>query len=455
MNLQQEQKLTQKLSPRALQSINILQMNVQELREYVIDALNDNPVLDIKDSNSDVSNDSDYDQAFDWLVSNDYQNSSYYCQDNSDDAPDLSFCASDSYYTDSNSLSDYLWSQFICGAYSTKELEIIKSLIERLDSYGFLTDSPELLAKELQTSLEDICKYINILKNAEPTGVGSSNIQECLLIQAQSAPSKNQTAIEIIENHLDKLANKKFKSICASLKISDRELKSAVEYIKTLNPIPSSGFKNNETSQYITPDLFLNFNKNRFSLSMNDSLLPNIVVSSYYSKLLETTTDKEVKDYLSKKANQANWVISSIEHRHKTLYRCANLIVQKQIDYFYKGDEYLAPLTLVEIAAELNINESTVSRAINNKYIQSNRGVILLSNLLSTHVSSLSKKDVSVKSIKCILKQHLSHESKMKPLSDQNLSDILSKSGYVVSRRTVAKYREELGIPAAYARKVI
>ena len=455
MELKQSQGLTQKLTPQLLQSINILQMNIQELNEYVLDVVGDNPVLDVTESGSDASITSEYNQAFDWLVSNDYQNYYYYSQDSSNDAPDFSFDAPISYYSDNDNLSVFLWSQFISKTYSPAELEALRFLIDRLNADGFLTEACDALAYQFGCSDKQMQKCIDILKTAEPIGIGAKDIKECLLMQAKAAPSANQDAIIIINDYLEDLAANRFKKICTKMKISEIRLHEAISFIKCLNPIPTVCFKNNEMPQYINPDIFLEFTDNGYIISMNKSLLPNIVVSSFYTNLLKTTTDASVEEYLASKSKQAKWVISSIEQRQTTVYKCASLIIERQINYLKGTDAYLKPLTLSDVASQLNIHESTVSRAISNKYLQCDKGIFLLNDLLSRHVKCNTDSTASTEAVKLLLEKHISTESKIKPLSDQKLSDLLSEAGYRVSRRTVTKYREELGIPAAYVRKLI
>ena len=453
MELQQTQTLKQNLSPQMLQSMKILQMGMQDLRDYVMETIQENPVLDFQENSSDsmsVQNN----QAIDWTYDSDYQNSYFYKQDNNNDCPDLLCNVSDDSCTHT-SLADYIWSQFVCSDLPSDVLDAIKFLITQLDKDGFLTESLANISKMISIDSKVLKRALSELHKAEPLGVGARNLKECLLIQLNNCYPNATLEATLIENYLNELSSKKFKYISAELNLSEREIKSAYTIISNLNPHPGSGFSDDENLQFITPDVYVEATESSIEIVCNKSYVPTLIISPYYSKLLSDTTDSKVKKYLTEKTNQAKWVVNAIEQRQNTLALCIKEIVSRQSTFFTSESTYLSPMALSDIAKALDIHESTVSRAIRDKFLQCQKGVFPISYFFSRGYTSNDGQAISACSIKEKLKAYFDEESKKKPLSDQKLSELLLKDGYKVSRRTITKYREELGIPTASERRAV
>ncbi|MDU4472961.1 MAG: RNA polymerase factor sigma-54, partial [Clostridium perfringens] len=292
----------------------------------------------------------------------------------------------------------------------------------------------------------------------EPAGIGARDLKECLEIQLERKGENDPIVKEIIYNHLDDLADNKYQVIAKDLAITPKKAQDYGDLIKTLEPKPSRGFYTGDEVGFIIPDAEIRKIDGEFLILMNDGVLPMLSVNPLYKDILkDSTNDKEATEYVKEKIEKAMFLIKSIEQRKSTLYKVLQKILEKQKDYFEKGEKYLKPMTLKEIAEKLEMHESTISRAIRDKYILTSMGTIKIKNLFVNSISNKEKsngeEDVTVINIKKALEEVIKKEDKRKPLSDQAISEILKEKGMVISRRTVAKYREELGIKSSSKRK--
>ncbi|HJV47191.1 MAG TPA: RNA polymerase factor sigma-54, partial [Bacillota bacterium] len=298
--------------------------------------------------------------------------------------------------------------------------------------------------------LEDVQQALFVVQGLEPRGVGARNLRECLTIQLEYQGLKDSLSFQIVEEHLPDLAEGKINRIASALGVSTRQVQEAIDQIRTLDPRPGARYHREEV-RYIVPDVTVEQIEGNYIVIVNDAVTPRLSISRFYERLL--TEENEAKKYIHEKMNSAQWLIRSIEQRRMTLYRVTEAIVDEQCEFFNQGIDRLKPMTLKEIADIVGLHESTISRATNNKYVQTPRGTFELKYFFSSGLSTSSGDAASSESVKKKIKQLIAQEDRKKPLSDQQLSDILNKQGICISRRTVAKYREEIGILSSAKRK--
>lgn len=331
-------------------------------------------------------------------------------------------------------------------------------MVECLDQKGYLDIKKEELMNELDCSEETFNRALIVIQNLEPAGIGARDLKECLEIQLERKGEYDPIVKEIIDNHLDDLADNRYQVIAKDLDITPKKAQDYGDLIKTLEPKPSRGFYTGDEVGFIIPDAEIRKIDGEFLILMKDGVLPMLSVNPLYKDILkDSTNDKEATEYVKEKIDKAMFLIKSIEQRKSTLHKVLQKILEKQKDYFEKGEKYLKPMTLKEIAEKLEMHESTISRAIRDKYILTSMGTIKIKDLFVNSISNKEKshgeEDVTVINIKKVLEEVIKEEDKRKPLSDQAISEILKEKGMAISRRTVAKYREELGIKSSSKRK--
>jgi len=333
------------------------------------------------------------------------------------------------------------------------EEEIAKEILANIDQKGFFKGNLEEIAKLFNTTVDFVenvrRKMVSIL---EPTGIGANSFEEFIWEQYRENFGNDTKAKEIIFNDLQKLTNKSF--IMKNYQLSEDEYNRLIENIKLLNPYPTYQFSN-ETTRYVEPDVFVYDKGDHFEVEVNSRGIPELKLTNNYKKLLTSkNVSEDVKKYLEEKLQKAIGIIKGIELRRENLKRVAEYLVNHQADYLRKGKEYKKPLTLKDVANELGFHESTISRIISNKYMQTDFGLLPFKSFFSTRLSS-ENGDVSVEKVKHLIREIIEAEDKKKPLSDEKISKILKeKHGINVARRTVAKYREEMNIPSSKDRKI-
>jgi len=453
VDLSLHMKQTQTLSPQMLQSIKILQMGSQELLEYVEETIQENPALEIADTPPAEPLSTVIQKKLDWLEGAD-RFEKYSCRNTPGQEFDPLANLSQTPDTE-ESLYAYLLSQIQAMELPATQQAAAAYIIESLNGNGYLDDALEELAQEFHVQLTCLQQALHTVQQLEPPGVGARNLAECLSLQLDRKPEDTSLAQKIVDGHLDSLAKNQYAHIAKALSATQDAVRDACILIRSLNPKPGAGFAARETIHYIIPDLFVEFFPDHIEISSNNRFLPPLKLSSYYHSLLAETQDAEVKEYLTDKLRQAQWVIKSIDQRRSTLMRCAECILETQEAFFRSGDGHLVPMGLSDISAKLGVHESTVSRAIKGKYLQCPHGVFPLSHFLSRHLGSLSENGnlITPDAAKALLKKLIGEEDKKKPLSDQTLCAMMRAQGCPLSRRTVAKYRDELGIPPTTGRK--
>jgi len=462
MNLDYRMKMTQEqrliLTQNMQQSIKLLQMSLHDLREYIDNEYSENPVLEINEeiisyddaqANEEMQTEDRYDhkKIVEELYSDNYKDRSEKSYSGEDVSP-LNFIEK------KLSLKDYLQEQLVEVNIDQYTLTICQYIVESLDNRGYLEISIEELAEELNISEEEVEKALKLVQSLEPYGIGARNIKECLLIQSLKLNILDNIIEQIILNHLENVADNKYEVVGKDLNISPREAQRYGDLIKKLEPKPSRGFYTGEEVNYIIPDAEIKNIDGEFFILMNESVLPRLMINKTYKDVLQNNQDSETNAYVKDKINQALFLIKSIEQRKNTLHRVLECVIDKQKDFFKCGKQYIKPLMLKEVAEILEVHDSTVSRAIKDKYVLTNYGTVKIKDLFASGVSSNNNDDdMATIKIKNEIKRIINEENKGKPLSDQIISSMLGEKNINISRRTVAKYREEIGIKASSMRK--
>ncbi len=458
MDLKLQVKQTQTLSQRMIQSAEILQMTSQELNTYINELALENPVIDIVEPPTAEEQRESIEQQ-EWLNSFNEENYYLYQRQNNDD--DYDFKSSWNINTDDGeTLQDYLWSQLITENFTDQETEIIKFMLECLDNKGYLEESIETIASYFGTDTEIVEDLLSDLQALDPSGVCARTLEECLKLQLERRNMLTPVLESIIDNCLEMVAKNQIPAIARKLRLSPTETAGYCQIIKSLNPKPGVSFSSRDQLRYIIPDVTIVKFKDHFDILLNESMYPTIELNSYYRQMNQNPESSELKEYLGNKIRQAEWVKQCVTQRGKTLMQVSRAILEHQEEFFTFGPAHLNPLRLADIAQELDIHESTVSRAVSKKYLQCSWGVYPMNFFFSRSVavqesssSESGTQSVTAADIKRVLREIIEEENKKKPYSDRLLGEKLAERGISISRRTVAKYREEEGIADASGRK--
>lgn len=330
---------------------------------------------------------------------------------------------------------------------------LLTYLIYNLDDNGFLQMNERTSNADLAFNEDRIEKGIHLLQELGPIGIGARDLKECLLLQIMYNYPENKLAAYLVEHHLNLIADRKWNEIASKLNISMNEVKNLFDFIQTLNPRPCS-FMSDDSTKYLTPDIIVEVSIEGFTFHLNDGYLPGIHMNSNYSPYLHSKN--EASKYLQTQYKNYQWLLSSIEQRRNTIIKIVHVLLEKQEDFFKNGFQSLKPLTLKEVADEIEMHESTVSRATSNKVIQTPFGSFDLRLLFTSKLETSDGNSVSQTKVKKLLESFIAQENKFKPYSDQKIAEYFStEKGITISRRTVSKYREELRIPSSNRRKEI
>ena len=458
MDLKLQVKQTQTLSQRMIQSAEILQMTSQELNTYINELALENPVIDIVEPPTAEEQRESIEQQ-EWLNSFNEENYYLYQRQNNDD--DYDFKSSWNINTDDGeTLQDYLWSQLITENFTDEETEIIKFMLECLDNKGYLEESIETIASYFGTNAEIVEDLLSGLQALDPAGVCARTLEECLKLQLERRDMLTPVLESIIDSCLEMVAKNQIPAIARKLRLSPTETAGYCQIIKSLNPKPGVSFSSRDQLRYIIPDVTIVKFKDHFDILLNESMYPTIELNSYYRQMNQNPESSELKEYLGNKIRQAEWVKQCVTQRGKTLMQVSRAILEHQEEFFTFGPAHLNPLKLADIAQELDIHESTVSRAVSKKYLQCSWGVYPMNFFFSRSVAVQESRSnesgaqsVTAADIKRVLREIIEEENKKKPYSDRLLGEKLAERGISISRRTVAKYREEEGIADASGRK--
>lgn len=431
--LWQQQTLKLAMTQELSQAIALLQYSAQELSEFLENKALENPLLQIENVNV---------QPMNPLIDRNRKKHQKAEKNWIEQIAAKSF-----------SLEEQLLSQLNIKALSREQLRVIRYLIQHLDENGYLTDDLHEIASKLKISSELAENCLLMIQSLEPVGIGARNLQECLLIQVEYEDPDNELAKRILTDYFVPFAEKKWKQIAKELQVSLKDIQTVFDEIQLLNPKPGA-MLGRETSAYIIPDVIIEQTAEGLTVRMFDDTIPKITFNDqYFNKFKDK--DQQVSRFLQDKLQDYQWILKSIEQRRETLTRVVAKIVEKQTAFFQKGPQNLVPMTMKELAAELDIHESTVSRAVREKYVQTPIGTFTLKSFFTSTIQTVSgDENTSSTQVKNAISKLIDNENKEKPLSDQDIVEQLKTAeGIVVSRRTIAKYRDQLGIPSSSKRK--
>lgn len=476
-------KLSQKLSPQQIQLMKLIQLPTQAFEQRLKQELEENPALERGKENATEDFDDTYsDQDFgdneqikaDDINVDDYLSDdeipSYRLHANNYSGDDESKTIP---YAAGTSFTQQLTDQLNTFRLNDNDYQIAKFLIGSIDDSGYIRrpmlDLMDDLAftQNIYTDIETIENVLNVVQQLDPPGVGARDLQECLLIQLQRKVQTPNTelAAAMIENAFEQFTKKHYQKLLKKFSITEIQLKDAIIEIERLNPKPGSSFSNNLRSiEHVIPDFTIKIIDGELELSLNGRNAPELHVSKSYNEMLlgykaskeKSKAQKEAVLFIKQKLDAAKWFIDAIRQRQQTLLLTMSAIMHYQKDYFLSGDEeQLRPMILKDIADEVDMDVSTISRVANSKYVDTPYGTKLIKEFFSESMTNDQGEEVSTREIKSILKTVISEEDKKKPLTDEKLAKILKEKGYPIARRTVAKYREQLDLPVARLRKEI
>ena len=428
----------QVLSQVQMQSLNILSMSMTELEEFLQNEEIENPLVEYSSGRQEGELPvayREYDRFYNGASRDGDSRGEIYEADDTE-----------------QSVENMIMMQLPWKTFTEEQHRIVKFCVHSLDQNGYLTVPPSEIAEALKAEVSEVEYIVSRLKELEPVGIFAFSLEECLVLQVLGM-EQEAALCTIIRNHLQDVADGKVSTISRRLKLSSVEVRKLIHVIRNLNPRPLNGY-GGDRAQYVFPDIILSYQDGQWSVSLNDKLAGNISINEFYVHMMETAQDEELKNYFEEKLKRARFIMNAVEQRRRTLEGITEGILKRQAGYFL-GKEPLKPMTLEEIAAEREIHKSTVSRAIRDKYILTPAGCLLIRDLFTTGISAGGKtrEDVSRNTVKSRLKALVDQEDKKHPCSDEQLAKLLEAEGMAISRRTVAKYRMELGIGGAFSRR--
>ena len=462
-----ELKQTQKLSPLQMQTIKLLELPRQELEQRIKKELEENPVLDEEQPSNEEEEQAPREVSLSDYKEDDYIPSYRMRSDlynSKEERPQYNtFSVKESF---TQSLQDQLGYRNL----TDHQYAVASFIIGSLDDDGYLRRSLDTLVDDLSfragimSDEEEVEQMLKVIQEFEPAGVGARNLQECLLLQMKGKKKSPEVdnAIKILKHHFNEFSNKHYQKIMNRMGISHEELKAAMNKILKLNPAPGGQIDDtyNDQAQQIIPDFTLEYRDGKLILSMPRYSIPELKVNRKYAELLMEAANsserekKEAATFVKKKLDSAKWFVEAIKQRHNTLQSTMQAIVDYQEEYFVDGDETnLKPMVLKDIAERTGFDISTISRVVNSKYIETHFGIYSLKYFFSEGLENQEGEEVSTRELKKALLECVGTENKSKPLTDDELVEVMTQRGYKVARRTIAKYRDQLGIPKARLRK--
>ncbi|MHC1727858.1 MAG: RNA polymerase factor sigma-54 [Syntrophobacteraceae bacterium] len=473
LELKQQLKLSQQLimTPQLQQAIKLLQLSRLELLETIHQELETNPLLEETQEELPTEQDAELEtltndetpfqevqlsekmrEDFDWEGYLEEYNTSTPVLVETD--PNQEWPSYDSRLTEATTLEDHLVWQLRLSDFTDAERVIGAVIIGNLDKDGYLDATIEEVADMAQADPAKVEEVLARVQTFDPTGVGARNLRECLLVQAKNLELEDPLVIRIIEEHLHYLETKNYAALVRVLKQDPEDVKAAVDIILGLDPRPGSAY-NVETVEYISPDIYVFKVDDEWVILLNEDGMPKLRVSPYYKDALGEgeALPNETRDYIQTKLRSAAWLIKSIHQRQRTLYKVSQSIVKLQTDFFEKGVAHLKPMVLRDIAEDVGMHESTISRVTASKYMHTPHGIFELKYFFNSSINSVMGEAVASESVKERIRQLVREENSSKPYSDQEIVEILERENISIARRTVAKYREMLGILPSNRRK--
>jgi len=476
-------KLLQKLSPQQIQLMKLIQLPTQAFEDKLKQEIEENPALETgkeKQDNLDNTQETEYDNEGSETIETDINIDDYLSDDEtpsyklqSNNYKDSSEDDKHIPYASGTSFNQHLKTQLNTFRLNEHQRQIAEFLVGSIDESGYIRRSIEDIVDDLaftanvMTNEDEVTEMLHVVHELDPAGVGARNLEECLLIQLKRKREKKERilAITILENAFDHFVKKHYKKLLQKFDISEEQLKGAIKEIEKLNPKPGGSYAGStKIVEQIVPDFSIRIVEGKLELTLNSRNAPELHISGEYNNMLKgykeskdkTKSQKDAILFIKQKLDAAKWFIDAIKQRQQTLMLTMNAIMHRQADYFLTGDERkLRPMILKDIADTIQMDVSTVSRVANSKYVDTPYGTKLIKEFFSESMKNDQGEDISTREIKKILQTVIEEESKKKPLTDDKLSGILKEKGYLIARRTVAKYREQLDIPVARLRKEI
>ena len=460
----QRQQLQQKLSPQQIQLMRLLQLPVTDLEQAIKEEVEKNPLLEAETNDEDPLPAASDDRS-DW--DSDEEDFDYDYREHMEHDPND--VRREFVVGDSQSAVERLMQQLSLRRLTERQMLIATELVGSLDDAGYLSRDLALITNDMafrqgvDATQQEVEEVLHVVQSLEPAGIGARNLQECLLLQLERMPADATTATAkaVVRDHFDDFANHRYERICEALDIEDEDFEAAADVIRHLNPKPAgSTDADNDTAAVVTPDIVLTQHDGQLSFYLNDSHLPQLSLNSYYMDMLHEMEqhkgDRETLSFLKSKQADAQGFIDLLQQRHDTIVRVMRYIVRHQRQFLLTGDpDKLQPLRQREVAEATGLDISTVSRMANSKYLQTDFGTIALKECFSKGMATEDGDEVAVETVKQRLSDLIESEDKQAPLSDDALTKMLNAQGLPLARRTVAKYREQLGIPVARLRRAL
>ena len=478
-----QQKLQQKLSPNQILVMKLIEVPTAQLEQRIKEELEENPVLEIDPEKERRTDDEDETEETETQEETNDRDTSieeylagadipaYKLKANNyspdDKQPDVPFSEGISFY-------EHLQEQIGLQNFDEQQEKIARYIIGNIDEDGYLRRTPQeisddlVFATNIEVDIKAIEEILSIIQHFDPAGVGAMDLRECLLLQLRVRDQNDNTiklATAIVDQCFEEFTKKHYDKIIKKLRIDEDELKIAIEEILRLNPKPGSGYSGSlvKASQHIIPDFIIDYEDNRLSFHLNSRNEPELKISTTYREMLQefvsnkanqTREQREAAIFVKQKLDSAKWFIDALRQRRNTLTLVMKAILDYQGEYFIDGDETkLKPMILKDIATITNLDPSTISRVSNSKYVQTPFGIFPLKYFFSEKIQNTEGEDISSREVKKILEESIAAEDKRNPLTDEKLVEILAAQSYNIARRTIAKYREQLGIPVARLRK--
>ncbi|HOW97920.1 MAG TPA: RNA polymerase factor sigma-54 [Kiritimatiellia bacterium] len=469
MSQTQQQRLQMVLAPQLRQSLALLQVPILELRTLVQEEMQQNPTLEekvardtpveIEPGTGEPEKDKalDFKEEFEVLARLDDEWREYFHQNQAAHPYTAEDAARRQHFFDSltqpESLQEHLRNQLIMAELAEEDRRVAEMLVGSINDDGYLVTPLEDLAQGTGFSLDRIKELLQVIQEFDPIGVGARDLKECLMLQLNRLGKGESTAAAIVRDHLDDLGARRYPQLAKALGITLEEAQEAARFVSTLEPRPGRLFSA-ESANYVLPEVSVQKSGGEYAIALDRDAVPHLFISRHYRQLMENPdTPADVKEYIRDKIRAGTFLIKSIYQRQQTIYRIAREIVEVQRDFLEHGVSHLKPLTMAEIAAKLGIHETTVSRAIANKYMQTPRGVYEMKYFFTPGFTTQDGQEVSNKTIKDSIAQFVAKEDPAAPLSDQAMVALLKEKGITVARRTIAKYRDELKILPSHLRR--
>ncbi|MFN0125589.1 MAG: RNA polymerase factor sigma-54 [Verrucomicrobiales bacterium] len=468
VSITQNQKLaqTQVLSPQMQQSLSVLQAPTLELRHLVFQELAQNPTLETESSEvsleeaglEQAEGEEDFDNEFSRLSQMDDEWREYLSQSRTrgprtaEDEERRQFLFDS--LTAPETLAQHLENQLAAEPLTPEERSDVERLIGYLDERGFISSPLREIVFEEGVSIDRLKRAKHILQGLEPAGVGAETLAECLLLQLERMGKADSVEYRLVSGHLDELARRRLPDLARKLKVPVERISQAAELIGSLNPRPAQDFAAAGQSVYVQPDLTVEKQNGKYVVILNQEAVPRLRISNTYKDLMARSgTGDEVRGYIRERIRSGKFFIQSIEQRQQTIRKITEELVARQIDFLDHGRSHLKPMNMAQLAEVVGVHETTVSRAVNGKYMQTPQGVYELRYFFTTGLEMESGESMSNVSVKAALQELVKNEEASKPYSDDAIVKKLHEQGIKLARRTVAKYRDELGILPSHLRK--